>query len=176
MTKTRLLRLGGLAAVVAGVLRIGAALVPTTAPAAPREWLYLIIDVSIMFGLVAVYAYQHAESGLWGLIGFALTVAGTESIGGPDGKIGDLDIYTAGATVIGVGAVFLGVGSWRARKLPRYVPVLWILSTAVGMTSFLTATSPVPYLIAGIAFGLGFIGAGLRLWTDPALKPVGDAP
>ena len=168
MSMTSLIRLAGLAAILAGVLRVGASFLPATEPSAPLEWLYLVIDVAIMFALVGIYAYQHAESGVLGFVGFVLSVVGTESIGGPDGMIGDLDIYRAGTTVIGVGLVFLAAGSLRAAKLPVYVPVLWIVSTLVAMTTFVAEGSGVPFLISGITFGLGFIGAGLRLWTEPA--------
>jgi len=167
MSMTSLIRLAGLVAMLAGVLRVGASFLSVTGPSAPLEWFYLLIDVSIMFALVGIYAYQHAESGVLGFIGFVLSVVGTESIGGPDGEIGDLDVYRAGAMVIGVGLVFLAAGSLRASKLPVYVPVLWIVSTLAGMTTFVTEGNGVPFLIAGITFGLGFIGAGLRLWTEP---------
>jgi len=169
MSAALLIRLAGLAAILAGVLRVGTSFLPAaTGSSAPLEWLYLIIDVTIMFALIGIYAYQHAESGILGFLGFVLSVAGTESIGGPDGKIGGLDVYRAGSMVIGVGLVLLAAGSWRAAKLPRYVPVLWIVSTLVGMTTFVAEGSGVPFLIAGITLGLGFTGAGLRLWTEPA--------
>jgi hypothetical protein len=139
-------------------------------PSVGLEWLYLLIDVLLLLGLLGVYAYQHAESGIWGFAGFVLAAAGLESIGGPDGKIGDVDIYTAGATLIGIGLVVLAVGSWRGHKLPRYVPTLWMFSTVVGMSGFLVAGSTILFQIAGIAFGLGFVGAGIRLWSDPTLR------
>jgi hypothetical protein len=139
-------------------------------PSVTLDWLYLLIDVLLLFGLLGVYAYQHAESGIWGFAGFLLAAVGLESIGGPDGKIGDLDIYTTGATLIGIGLVALGVGSWRAQKVPRYVPALWVLSTVVGMSGFLFAGSTLPFQIAGVAFGLGFVGAGTRIWSDPSLR------
>jgi len=170
MSSAALIRLGGLAAILAGVLRAAAAFLPAMEPSVALEWLYLLIDVLLLFGLLGVYAYQHAESGIWGFAGFLLAAIGLESIGGPDGKIGDVDIYTAGATLIGIGLVVLAVGSWRGQKLPRYVPTLWVLSTVVGMSGFLVAGSTVPFQIAGVAFGLGFVGAGIRLWSDPTLR------
>ena len=146
------------------------AFLPASEPSAALEWLYLLIDVLLLFGLLAVYVYQRAESGILGFAGFLLAVTGLESIGGPDGKIGDVDIYTAGAALIGIGLVGLAAGSWRSRKLPRYVPALWVLSTVVGMSGFLVPGSTIPFQIAGVAFGLGFVVAGIRLWLDPALR------
>ena len=170
MSSAALIRLGGLAAILAGVLRAAAAFLAAMEPSVALEWLYLLIDVLLLFGLFGVYAYQHAESGIWGVAGFLLAAIGLESIGGPDGEIGDVDIYTAGATLIGIGLVVLAVGSWRGQKLPRYVPTLWVLSTVVGMSAFLVAGSALPFQIAGVAFGLGFVGAGIRLWSDPTLR------
>ena len=170
MSSAALIRCGGLAAILAGALRTAIAFLPAIEPSVALEWLYLLVDVLLLFGLLGVYAYQHAESGIWGFAGFLLAATGLESIGGPDGKIGNVDVYTAGATLIGIGLVVLAVGSWRAQKLPRYVPALWVLSTVVGMSGFLVAGSTVPFRIAGIAFGLGFVGAGVRLWSDPTLR------
>jgi hypothetical protein len=170
MSSAALIRLGGLAAMLGGLLRTGAALLPATGSSVALEWLYLLIDVLLLLGLLGVYAYQHAESGIWGFAGFLLAVVGLESIGGPDGKIGGVDIYTTGTVVIGIGLVVLAVGSWMGRKVPRYVPALWILSTVVGMSGFLVAGSTLPFRIAGVAFGLGFVGAGNRLWSDPTSR------
>jgi hypothetical protein len=167
MSSAALIRLGGLAAIVAGLLRAASAFLPAMEPSVALEWLYLLIDVLLLFGLLGVYAYQHAESGIWGFAGFLLAVTGLESIGGPDGKIGDVDIYTAGATLVGIGLVVLAVGSWRGQKLPRYVPTLWVFSTVVGTSGFLVPRSTVPFQIAGVALGLGFVGAGIRLWSEP---------
>src|SRR5689334_7639721 len=97
-----LVRLGALAAVVAGVLRVVFAFVPATVARDALEWFYLVIDIFLMFGVIAVYAYQHSESGVWGFVGFVLAAIGIESIGGPDGQIGIVDVYTTGASVIGI--------------------------------------------------------------------------
>jgi len=174
MSSATLIHLSGLAAILAGVLRTAAVFLPAMEPVAV-EWLYLLIDVLLLLGLLGVYAYQHVESGIWGFAGFLLAAIGLESIGGPDGKIGEVDIYTAGVAIIGIGLVALAVGSWRGQKLPRYVPVLWVLSTVVGMSGFLVAGSTVPFRVSGVAFGLGFVGAGIRLWSDPTLRARSEA-
>jgi hypothetical protein len=167
MTVALLLRLAGCAAMVAGALRVAATFLPqATSTSTGLEWLYLVIDIAIAFALVGIYAYQHTESGVLGFIGFVLALAGTESIGGPDGNIGDVDVYRAGAALIGIGMLILAAGSVKAAKLPRYVPVLWIASTVIGLGSFAGIGGALPFQMAGIAFGLGFVGAGLHLWRD----------
>jgi hypothetical protein len=164
------MRLGALAAVVAGALRVASAFVPATEALGGLEWFYLVIDILLMFAVIAVYAYQHSESGVWGFVGFVLAAVGIESIGGPDGKIGTVDMYMAGASVIGIGMALLGVGSLVAQKLPRYVPVLWMLSTAVGVLAVFAQMSGLSFQIAGVLFGLGFVGAGVHILGDTALK------
>ena len=134
------------------------------------EWLYLVIDILLMFGVIAVYLYQHVESGLWGFVGFVLAVIGIETIGGPDGKIGSVDVYMTGASVIGLGMVLLSVGSWRANRVPRCVPAVWVLSTGLGVIAVLAHMSGLAFQIAGVLFGLGFVGAGVHILADSTLK------
>jgi hypothetical protein len=153
---------------LAGALRVAATFLPqATSTSIGLEWLYLVIDIALAFSLVGIYAYQRAESGLLGFIGFVIALAGTESIGGPDGNIGAVDVYRAGAALIGIGMLVFAAGSLKAAKLPRYVPALWIASTVIGLASFAGVGGALPFQLAGIAFGLGFAGAGLHLWRDP---------
>ena len=163
-----LIKLGALAAIAAGLCRIVAAILPTGLDLVGLEWFYLVIDILLMLGLVGVYAYQHSECGVVGLIGFVVSAIGIEAIGGPDGKIGTVDIYATGASVIGVGMVLFGIGSWCGRKLPRYVAASWILSTAVGVAALATNFSGTAYAIAGALFGIGFVGAGVHIVGQPA--------
>ena len=168
MSYAALVRLAGLAAIIAGVFRTGAALFPAPEPSVAQEWLYLAVDVLLLFGLCGVFAYQHVEGGIWGFVGFLLSAIGLEVIGGPDGKLGDVDVYMTGTSLIGIGIVFLAIGTWNARRLPRYVATLWMLSTAIGSISFISPGTVVPFMISGVAFGIAFIGAGIRLWSEPS--------
>ncbi|HVU87703.1 MAG TPA: hypothetical protein VHD36_10305, partial [Pirellulales bacterium] len=160
MATSRLIRLGGLSAIVAGLLRGGSSFLPFGEPTDAQELLYLVIDLSILFGLLGIYAYQSAEAGRVGFIGFVLALVGTAMITGPDGTLGGVSEYVAGALMISVGLVFLAIGTWRAAKLPRYVPVLWVISTVVGVAGFLLGGQPFLLMLAGLAFGAAFIGAG----------------
>ena len=139
---------------LAGAMRTGTTFLPATPPTTTLESLYLVNDTLILFAFIAIYAYQHRESGPSGFTGFLLTVTGTGIIGGPDGKIGAVDIYAAGVALIGIGLLFLAVGSLKARKLPTYVAALWLASTLAGAASFLGVRSSVPFQIAGVTFGL----------------------
>jgi len=179
VTNQQLIRRGGAAAVLAGALRTTTAFWPSPEPSVALEVLYLVIDILILFGILGVYSFQSEEAGAWGLVGFLLAVTGTAIIVGPDGRIGGVDMYTAGSLLLGVGMVGLAVGSWTARSLPQWVPVLWVVSTTAGIVAA-TAGIPTLFVFAGIAFGIAFIGAGAAVWVrctpaDHGLQPSATA-
>lgn len=172
MSGSTLLRFAGFSAILAGLLRAGTSFIPylTTETGISFEVLYLIVDILILIGLLGVYGYQYEEAGLSGFVGFLLALIGTAIIVGPDGRIGSVEMYTLGAGLISVGMLFLATGTWSARRFSRWVPILWVVSTVVGVGGFLVGGSAWTFLIAGLTFGLAFLVAGLKLWTDPGLR------
>lgn len=172
MPTSTLIRLGGLSAILAGLLRAGSSFIPyfTTEQGVFIEVVYLLIDLLILLGLLGLYGYQHEQAGYWGFIGFLLALIGTAIIVGPDGRIGRVDMYQLGAMMIAVGVLFLAIGTWQADQLSRWVPILWVVSTMVGVGGFLLGGLALPFVIAGMAFGLAFMVAGVNIWTDEALK------
>ncbi len=77
LSSTTLMRWGGLAAVLAGVLRAAVSFWPSSDPAIALELLYLLIDVLILFGILGVYGFLGEQSGVAGFLGFLLAVIGT---------------------------------------------------------------------------------------------------
>jgi hypothetical protein len=173
MSPTDLIRLGGLAAALAGLLRVIASFIPATKPGPALEVFYLMIDVLLLLGLLGVYGYQHEQVGAGGFLGFLAALVGTAIIVGPDGAIGGVEMYVVGSLLISLGLAVLGIGTWRARRLPRAVPALWWLSTLVGVGGFAAGELRFTYLFAGVAFGLAFALAGARIWSDPRGKASG---
>jgi hypothetical protein len=161
-----LIRLGGLAALLAGALRTVASFIPYAQPGVLMEWFYLVIDVLLLLGLLGIYGYQHTHVGVAGFLGFLAALIGTASIIGPDGKIGGMDLYVVGSLLISIGLSVLAFGVWQARKLSRAVPVLWWLSTLIGIGGFAAGGLSITFLIAGTAFGLAFMLAGWRIWSS----------
>lgn len=53
MSSTNLIRLGGLAAILAGILRGVNSFVPSDAPSVAI--LYLLTDIFILFGIIGIY-------------------------------------------------------------------------------------------------------------------------
>ena len=170
MSSQQLIRLGGLAAMLAGGLRTAASFSSSAEPGVTLEILYLVIDILLLFGIFGIYAFQHEHIRWFGFVGFLLAVIGTAIIAGPDGTIGVVDMYTAGSLSVGAGIVFLAVGSWAARTLPHWVAILWIVSTVVGILGAVTGRESL-FVVTGVTFGLAFVGAGARLWSR---TPVGN--
>ena len=75
MSSIHLIRLGGLAAIVAGILRGINSFLPSSNPNVTISILYLLTDIFLLFGIMGIYSFQHQESRVWGLFGFILAFA-----------------------------------------------------------------------------------------------------
>lgn len=149
------------------MLRAGTSFVAYSASGTDIELLYLVIDLLLLFAIVAIYAYARERSGLAGLVGFVLALAGTGSIVGPDGTLGGVDMYVAGATTLSIGLAVLSVGAWREAALPRSACALWLASAAIGIGGYAIRGPGALLTLAGLAFGIGFVLAGLTMWREP---------
>jgi hypothetical protein len=162
MSSKNLIRFGGLAAVIAGVLRGVNSFLPSS-PELTIELLYLLTDIFLLFGIMGLYGFQYQESRWWGFWGFFLKIIGIAVI--RTGTIADIKMYAIGASIFVVGLSLFAVGSWIADKLPRWVPVVWVLSTVVGFLGYFLPGFSLLFAISGVLFGIGFAGAGLRVWS-----------
>jgi drug/metabolite transporter (DMT)-like permease len=170
MSTTTLIRLGGLAAIGAGVLRIISSFIPYSEGNTALEILYLIIDSLILLALLGVYGYLHSRIGKVGFIGFLLALLGTAIIVGPDGKIGTVDMYTVGSLMLSIGLALLALVSWKRQQLPRSASLCWLVSTIVGIGGYSVGLTS-SFVMAGVMFGLGFVTAGVKL-----LNPIAQMP
>jgi drug/metabolite transporter (DMT)-like permease len=166
LSSKNLIRWGGLAAVLAGVLQAVASLWPSAEPTVTLELYYLLVDLLILFGILGVYGFLGERSGVTGFLGFLFGVVGTAIIVGPDGELGGVDMYAVGSAVLAVGLVLLAVGSWKARMLPYWVPVLWVLTAVLGFVGAGVEGLASLFVVSGVTFGLSFVGAGVRVWSE----------
>jgi hypothetical protein len=171
LNSTTLIRWGGLAAVLAGVLRAAASFWTSAERSVALELLYLLVDILILFGILGVFAFLVERFGVAGFLGFLLGVVGTAIIAGPDGELGGVDMYAAGSAVLAVGLVLLAVGSWNAAMLPHWVPVLWVLTAVLGSVGVAVDGLDTLFVVSGVTFGLSFIGAGVRVWSETGSTP-----
>jgi hypothetical protein len=165
MSSTSLIRLGGLAALLAGILRGINSFLPSNISIVTLEILYLITDVLILFGLMGIYGFQHQESGWWGLGGFVLATTGTGIIIGPDGLIGGVNMYAVGSLILAAGLILLAIGSAIARRLTGWIPVGWVLSTIIGFIGYFAPSLSLLFMVSGVIFGISFAGAGFQIWS-----------
>ena len=159
--KANLIRACGLAAVLAGILRGLSSVVPATTPRIML--LYFVIDVLLLFGSIGLYGFGRDEIGLLGTLGVVLTIAGTLILIARDVAIFGERIYPVGALMFAVGLDLLAVGSWRARKFPRWILLLLILSTVIGPIGFFAGGLGILFVASGILFGIGFAAAGMTI-------------
>lgn len=163
---TPLIRLGAWGAILGGGLRAAASFVPYAANSPVLEAFYGTIDIALLFALVAVYLGGAAQTGRAGLIGFAIALVGMASILGPDAPAFGIDFYLAGSLVLLLGLSILAAAFWRSGHSRRPAQA-WLLSTALAMFGAVLA-QPILIAAGGVAFGLGFVLAGLALLRDTA--------
>ena len=160
-----LVRVGAAAAIVAGALRIASTFIPYEPNSAGLETLYGVIDLGLMFGLVAIYIVSAEALGIAGLGFFLIALAGVASIVGPDAPAFGIDFYRIGALVFVTGLAGLSVQLLRAGRL-RTSAVLWLATFA---SSLATMIAPQAFIAAGLAIGAGYLFAGVELLrTRPA--------
>lgn len=160
MSSINLLKWGGRSAILAGVLRGINSFLPIVTPTLFLEFMYFVTDISILFGLMAIYAVQHEESRQWGFGGFVLSIIGTGIIIGPDGYISGVNMYPVGSLILSVGLILLSIGSWMADRFPHWIPICWTSSTLLGILGYFIPVFSLLFVISGVLFGLGFAGAG----------------
>jgi hypothetical protein len=164
MSSTNLIRLGGLAAIIAGILRGVNSFLPSINPNVTISILYLLTDIFLLFGIMGIYGFEHQKSRLWGVCGFILAIVGIAII--RTGSISGINLYPIGASIFTVGLSLFAVGSWIANSLPRWVSVLWILSTIVGFMGYFIPGLNLLFALSGVIFGIGFAGAGIKIWSS----------
>jgi hypothetical protein len=167
MARTNLIRWGGLAAVLAGILRGIASLTPTAA-SVTLQVLYFTIDVLLLLGIVGVYEFQKQETGRWGFFGFLLALIGASLLIGHDVVVNAVALlYPVAAILFAVGISVLAIRSWAANTLPHWASALLITSTLLGILGYGIKGFDILFVVSGVIFGIGFIGAGLTVWLQP---------
>lgn len=129
------------------------------------EWLYIAIDVLLLFGLMGIYLARAGRLGLLGLASFAIAVAALSFIGGPDADPFGFSTYEQGAATLGIAMVGLSIAWLRAGERPWSAPLCWFASVlAVGvLTGFPNPLPGAGLTLAGVLFGAGFVSAGIDL-------------
>jgi len=161
VVKINLIRLGGLAAVLAGILRVFSSVLPTTSPRIMA--LYLVIDILLLISSIGLFEFQRLEAGIPGTLAVLLQVLGALILIGRDLAILSDAFYPIGALTFAVGLDLFAITSWKAKTLPRWVLLLLILSTVIGPIGFFSPSLFFLFEASGIVFGIGFASAGTAI-------------
>jgi len=172
MSSSNLFRWSGLATILGGVLL-------------PTSWILrfvvgvqrpfsgtveFVATILLVFGFMGVYCFQNEETGVLGFLGFLLiTISNCIALGECWLQNGE---PTGVAVVLGplvgitmlLGFISLGIGSWKANKLPRWTAVLWVIGGALIVPGFVI--QEILVVVGGVIQGAGFVGAGIKLWTS----------
>jgi hypothetical protein len=164
MTRSTLVRAGGLTAIAGGALRAAASFAPVVFDSdIERESLYIVVDVCLTIGLVGFNA-RHAKSLGWpGAAGLALALVGLATVR-TNRAISTVDLYPAGALATACGVILLSVRAWVARRIPGWVPMAFLLSTLVGLIESYVRGANALFVWSGVIFGVAFARLGVEMW------------
>ena len=159
--KIHLIRLGGVAAVLAGALRVLTSFLPPTTHRIMT--LYLIVDVLLLFGCVGLYEFQRVQIRFLETLAVLLEIVGALILIARDLALLRSEVYPIGALLFAVGIDLFAIASWRSGTFPRWILALLIVSTFIGSIGFFTPSLTVLFAASGILFGIGFLSAGLSI-------------
>ena len=168
-TTPRVARLGGAAAMIAAFLRAVGSFVPAAPETTALAGLYLVTDVFILLGLIGWYLAQHQRLRLWGLLGFVLSVVGVAVIRS-NGALPGVDTYSIGAPLLVIGLIVLAATAWRAGLMGAWVPGALLVAGVLGPVGYLAPGVSALFAVSGLAFSVGFGGAGTYLWRGGAAR------
>jgi hypothetical protein len=152
---------------LAGVLRVITSFMPSIA-SVELQIVYFTIDVLLLVGIIGLYGFQKHETGRWGFFGFMLALIGASLLIGHDVVVNAVALlYPVAAFLFAVGISVLAIRSWAANTLPHWASALLITSTLLGILGYGIKGFDVLFVVSGVIFGIGFIGAGLTVWLQP---------
>ena len=157
--KTNVIRLGGLAAVLAGILRGLSSVLP--ASTARIMTLYLIIDCLLVVGSIGLFEFTRLKTGAIGTLAVVLEIGGALILIARDLAILGSAAYPVGALMFAVGLDLYAITAWGSKTFPRWILILLTLSTLVGPIGFFSRSLSVLFAASGILFGIGFASAGI---------------
>lgn len=159
------IRIGGGAALIGGLLRFGAAFVPYASNSPWLEAFYAVIDANLLVGLISIFLAWCDRASRWGLAGFVIALIGQGSIIGPDATQFGIDFYVAGSLILLAGLALMSIDMMRAAVMWP-VATLWLV--AVGLAGASPIVGETAILAAGAAFGAAFAYAGAIMLARPS--------
>jgi hypothetical protein len=164
--KSTLVRVGGVAAILAGLLRAFAAVAPGTGSEVQRQSLYFVVDLLLLLGVIAAYTQHHPALGRSGAGAFLVTMTGLLLVRSSRSVPG-IDLYPAGAAAVAIGWIVLAGTWWKRAHGSRFVPLLLMLSLLLGAVSQLGGRAAL-FVASGLLFAAAMVEVGRQLvWAQP---------
>ena len=169
MCLSTLVRVGGAAAMLAGVLRVASSFA-SGGSEVERQALYFIVDLLLLLGVFAAYAQNHEAVGRWGAAGFLTTVVGILLVRSSRAVPG-LDLYPAGALSVAIRWVLFSLDWWKRANGPAFVPVLFGLSIVTGLVGQIVPRAALLFVASGVIFGAAMVGVGRQVLLAASAAP-----
>ena len=160
-----MVRVLGVAAMAGGALRIADSFVIHAYSLAMLAMLYFLTDVFLLAGMAGIYWSRRAKIGIAGTLGAAIFVVGILLV-----RVAAFGVFGTNGYQLGAATALIGLAILSAETLTRrdgaYVSAgLWLLSLALGIAGALGVMPAALQLLAGVAFGAGFVAAGLEVFA-----------
>jgi hypothetical protein len=175
MTSSNLFRWSGLACILCGLLLPVSWIMDLVSgsPSILSMSIEFVAITLIIFALMGIYGSQTEESGVYGLLGFLLTILmsciGLSLI---SWSLDSTELEGAAGMLLPLmgiaglaGYILLGIGAWKANKLPRWAVALWPLGTVISAIGMGIGNADYLHVIGISIWGIGMIGAGVKLWS-----------
>jgi uncharacterized protein (DUF983 family) len=154
-------QIGAVGWIVAGGLRMLAALLAYDPRSIMLELLYAFIDVGLLLGLTGLVLGFSDQMGRSGRVAALIAAAAIASIIGPDAVKFGVDFYQAGAALFVIALTALGA-IFALRGVMIWPAALWTISMIWGIIGVVTSSAFMTVL-AGLALGMGTVGAGFAM-------------
>lgn len=150
-------------AVVGGGLRLANSFTTDVLPGGTLALLYLATDVFLLAGIAGIWWRRRRTLGHAATTGIVIFVAGTLAIrAAAFGVLGTAG-YQIGATIALLGLAAYSIETLLRRGAAPWAPVLWLVSLACAIVATVGVAPPVLTVAAGVAFGAGFVAAGVEM-------------
>lgn len=151
------IRVLGLAAIVGGAFRVVDSFVTQALPADVLVTLYFATDVFLLLGIAGIYLSRRL--GIVGVIGVLIFVVGILLVRASAFGILGANGYQLAAAIALSGLVIFSAES-LSRRTGIASSMLWLSALGFGVMGVLGFVSALMTILAGVAFGVGFIVAG----------------
>lgn len=159
---SRILAIG---AIAGGLLRVVNAFTASVLSAQMLQVSYALTDILLLLGLAGILLTWRFELERLGYAGVAIAAIGLTIIRGTGFSSVAMQGYAIGAAVAVVGVALLGADLLWRRIGAKLAPLFWLASFALGVWSAFGGLAAIQ-ILAGIAFGAGFVFAGIDLLRD----------